>query len=62
MYLEMVPEVCLPEKDAVAVLVRATELLGVLMRISMSVQLVLARKALVAALQEGGKKEREINK
>ena len=51
MYLEVVPEVCLPEEDAVAVLVGTAELLGVLVRVRVSSQLVLAREALVTTLQ-----------
>lgn len=50
MYLEVIPEVCLPEEDAVAVLVRAAELLRVPVGLGVSAQLVLAGKALVATL------------
>ena len=56
MNLEVISEVCLPQEDTVTVPMGTAELLGVLVRVCMSYQLVMAVKTPVAALwREGGR-------
>ena len=49
--LEVVPEMCLPEEDAVAVLVGTAELLRVLVRLCVPRQLLLTSEALPTTLE-----------
>lgn len=49
-YLQVISEVCLPQEDTVAILVRTAELLRVPVCLSVLAQLLLARKTLVATL------------
>ena len=58
MYLEVVFEVRLTQKDTVAVLVRAAKLLRVLVSVRVSVQLLLSSKRFITTLsggREGGR-------
>ena len=52
---EMVLQVRLSEKDAVAVFVRAAKLLGMLVRVKMLGETVLTGEGLIAVLRERGR-------
>ena len=55
MYLEMVPEMRLSQENTIAVLVRAAELLRVLVCLCVPVEFLLTGEALVTTLQQGKK-------